>query len=44
VWTFNVAPDSVYGEGCGFTFATQGELITAATWEDWRLRVHTFSN
>ncbi|MDO8348938.1 MAG: hypothetical protein Q7T30_01790, partial [Planctomycetota bacterium] len=42
VWTFNVSPDSVYGEGCGFTFDTAGELVTAARWEDWRLRVRNF--
>ncbi len=39
VWTFNVSPDSVYGMGCGFTFATAGELVTAEQWSDWRLRV-----
>ncbi|MBX3743726.1 MAG: serine/threonine protein phosphatase [Verrucomicrobiae bacterium] len=41
VWTFNVSPDSVYGTGCGFGFATVGELITGDSWPDWRLRVHT---
>lgn len=39
VWTFNVAPDSVYGEGCGFTFDTFGILTTAVTFPDWRIRV-----
>jgi hypothetical protein len=39
VWTFNVSPNSVYGAGCGFAFTTAGELVTAARWEDWRLRV-----
>lgn len=39
VWTFNVAPDSVYGEGCDFGFDTFGILTTAKTVEEWRLRV-----
>lgn len=39
VWTFNVSPDSVYGEGCDFDFDTFGILMTAAAVEDWRLRV-----
>jgi hypothetical protein len=43
VWTFNVSPDSVYGLGCGFSFATAGELLTAERWEDWHLRVHNFA-
>ncbi len=43
VWTFNVSPDSAYGAGCGFTFATAGELVTAANWDDWRLRVLNFT-
>lgn len=42
VWTFNVSPDSVYGAGCGFTFDTAGELVTAERWEDWRLKVRNF--
>lgn len=42
VWTFNVSPDSIYGAGCGFTFATAGELTSAEAWEDWRLRVLNF--
>lgn len=41
VWTFNVSPDSVYGIGCGFTFDTAGEVVTADRWEDWRLKVRT---
>lgn len=41
VWTFNVSPDSVYGTGCGFDYATVGELVVADAWPDWRLRVHT---
>ena len=39
VWTFNVAPDSVYGEGCGFTFDTFGILTITDRFEDWRIRV-----
>jgi hypothetical protein len=39
VWTFNVAPDSVYGAGCGFTFDTFGLLKTAPAFQDWRLEV-----
>ena len=39
VWTFNVAPDSVYGEGCDFGFDTFGILTTARTFEEWKLRV-----
>jgi hypothetical protein len=42
VWTFNVAPDSAYGAGCGFAFATAGEVVTAERWEDWRIRIHNF--
>jgi hypothetical protein len=38
VWTFNVSPDSVYGEGCNYTFDTFGLLKTAPKFEDWRLR------
>jgi Calcineurin-like phosphoesterase len=39
VWTFNVVPDSVYGEACDFSFDTFGILTTASAFEDWRLRV-----
>ena len=39
VWTFNVSPDSVYGEGCGFAFDTFGILTTAANFESWRVQV-----
>ncbi|MFM8879301.1 MAG: hypothetical protein ACKOKG_09240, partial [Verrucomicrobiota bacterium] len=41
VWTLNVAPDSVYGQGNGFTFATLVVLQTAASFSDWRLSVDT---
>lgn len=39
VWTFNVSPDSVYGEGCGFTFDTFGIVKTAERFADWRITV-----
>ncbi len=39
VWTFNVSPDSVYGEECHYTFDTFGILKTAAEFADWRLQV-----
>ncbi|MFB3779779.1 MAG: metallophosphoesterase, partial [Bryobacteraceae bacterium] len=39
VWTFNVAPDSVYGDACDFGFDSFGILTTASEFEDWKLRV-----
>lgn len=39
VWTFNVTPDSVYGVGCGYDFATIGMLRMATAFADWRLKV-----
>lgn len=39
VWTFNVSPDSAYGEGCGFNFDAFGLLKTASTFADWRLQI-----
>jgi hypothetical protein len=39
VWTFNVSPDSVYGEGNHYTFDSFGILSTAKNFGDWRLRV-----
>jgi hypothetical protein len=39
VWTFNVSPDSVYGEGCGYSFDAFGILKIARNFSDWRLRV-----
>jgi hypothetical protein len=39
VWTFNVAPDSVYGAGNDYTFDTIGVLETAVVFDDWRLQV-----
>ena len=41
VWTLNVSPDSVYGQGNGFTFATVVILQTAPAFADWRLSVDT---
>jgi len=39
VWTFNVSPDSIYGEGCNYTFDSFGILKTAPSFTDWKLRV-----
>ena len=39
VWTFNVAPDSVYGEACNFSFDTFGIVTTAPSFADWKLKV-----
>jgi hypothetical protein len=39
VWTFNVSPDSVYGEGCNYSFDAFGILKTAAAFTNWKLRV-----
>lgn len=39
VWTFNVSPDSLYGEGCDFDFDTFGILRLTEAAADWRLRV-----
>ena len=39
VWTFNVSPDSAYGEGCGFSFDTFGILTMTSDFAGWRLRV-----
>jgi hypothetical protein len=44
VWTFNVSPDSSYGEGCGFTFDAFGILKPAPAFEDWRLRIVNVTN
>lgn len=41
VWTLNVSPDSVYGAGCRFDFATFGVLRPAATFPAWRLDLET---
>jgi hypothetical protein len=41
VWTLNVSPDSVYGMGCGFNFATFGVLTLGNRFEDWRIQVET---
>lgn len=39
VWTFNVAPDSVYGVGNSYTFDTIGVLHTSKLFPDWRLEI-----
>ncbi len=39
VWTFNVAPDTYYGEGNNFNFDTMGILKVAEKFEDWRLQI-----
>jgi hypothetical protein len=39
VWTFNVTPDSGYGIGCGFDFATVGLITLAPAFNDWRVKV-----
>lgn len=41
VWTLNVTPDSIYGQGCGFDFATATTLKLAPAFADWRLKVET---
>lgn len=43
VWTFNVSPDSVYGEGCGFAFDTFGILKTAEHFSEWRMTVNNIA-
>jgi hypothetical protein len=39
VWTFNVSPDSIYGEGCDFAYDTFGILTLAKDAAEWKLRV-----
>ena len=39
VWTFNVSPDSLYGERCNYSFDAFGLLKLASNPSDWRLRV-----
>jgi len=39
VWTFNVSPDSLYGEGNNYSFDTIGVLTTTKAFADWRLKV-----
>ena len=39
VWTFNVAPDSVYGVGNSYAFDTIGILHTSQAFADWRLEI-----
>ena len=39
VWTFNVGPDSVYGESCGFNFDAYAKLTVVKVYKDWTLQV-----
>ncbi len=39
VWTFNVSPDSLYGEGNNYSFDTIGILHTEKAFADWRLEI-----
>jgi hypothetical protein len=39
VWTFNVSPDSIYGEGCNYSFDAFGILKVAQDFDKWRLQV-----
>jgi hypothetical protein len=39
VWTFNVSPDSAYGEGSDYNFDSFGIVKTAPKFSDWRMRV-----
>lgn len=39
VWTFNISPDSLYGEANGFDYDAFGLLRTTRNPADWRLRV-----
>lgn len=37
VWTLNVTPDSVYGAGNDFRFATTGVLVLGTGFSEWRM-------
>jgi hypothetical protein len=39
VWTFNVAPDSIYGFRCQYDFVTVGMLELAPAFKDWKMSV-----
>ncbi|MSQ93653.1 MAG: hypothetical protein EXR98_03750 [Gemmataceae bacterium] len=39
VWTFNVAPDSIYGARCRCDFVTVGMLKLAPAFKDWQMSV-----
>lgn len=39
VWTFNVAPDSDYGSGCGFDFVTFGVMNLHKDFTHWSMQV-----
>ena len=42
VWTFNVSPDSVYGQGCHYDFGTFGIMTLEESFADWRMEVVEF--
>jgi hypothetical protein len=39
VWTFNVAPDSVYGKGNGYNFHTFAKITLQKNYDDWHMQV-----
>ena len=39
VWTFNVGPDSLYGQGVGFDFDTYAKLMVAKVYNEWTMEV-----
>lgn len=39
VWTFNVGPDSIYGDAVGFNFDTYVELMVAQEYKSWVMKV-----
>ena len=40
VYTLNVAPDSIYGLGCGYDFDAWAKLTTSEQFEDWTLDIY----
>ena len=44
VWTFNVAPDSMYGEGNDFDFDTFGILTVGENFSHWKLAVKNLTS
>ena len=43
VWTYNVGPDTGYGEGVGFNFDAYAKLTVKQQYQDWRLQVFNTS-
>lgn len=39
VWTFNVGPDSVYGQGVGFDYDTYAKVVLQSEYLDWSMEV-----